>query len=117
MALIVLTAGPADALVVDVHGRSTSISTWTWGDTRRKQTVNGQDIRIDLESGPGIDAMWYECDNPSIRGNIRSNIYVSSGWRTLGTNFAPRTCFKVAWRGADVAGAWTGRLQYQADVA
>lgn len=114
--LVAMAAGPADAVAVDFAGRSSSISSWTWGDTRRVQTAHGQDIRIDLESGPGIDAFWYECTKRNIRGSVRSNIYVSSGWRIIGTDFRPNTCFKIAWRGADATGPWTGRIQFMADV-
>ena len=115
-ALVAMMAGPANALVVSTSGTSTNISSWTIGGTDRHQTASGQDIRIDLTSGPGIDARWYKCTDYGVAGT-RTNIYVSSGWRIVGTDFAADTCFNVGWRGADVVGTWNGQLQYQANVA
>lgn len=115
--LVATMAGPADALVVTEFGGATSISSWSIRTTDRHQTASGQDIRLDLTSGPGIDARWYKCTNHSVVGTVRSNIYVSSGWRNIGTDFAAGSCFHLGWRGADVTGTWQGRLQYQANVA
>lgn len=117
LALVAMMAGPADAYVVSTSGTSTSISAFTYGSTERRQTAANQDIRIDLTSGPGIDARWYKCKNPSVSGPVKTGIYVSSGWRIIGTDFLPDTCFSIAWRGADVVGTWKGQLQYQANVA
>lgn len=115
-ALVAMMTGPADAALVSTYGTSTSISAWSYGGTQRSQTAAGQDIRLNLSSGPGIDAKWYKCGDRGTSGPTRSNIYVSSGWRTIGTDFLPNTCFSLAWRGADVVGTWTGQLQFQVNV-
>lgn len=117
LAVIAALTGPANALVVSTSGTSTSLTQWTISNTDRHQTAAGQDIRLDLTSGPGIDARWFKCTDWSVTGPIRANIYVSSGWRIIGTDFLADTCFNMGWNGADVTGTWTGRLQYQANVA
>lgn len=116
LGVLSVSASPVGAYVASTSGTSTSVTAWRIGSVDRHQrNVFGDDIRIDLESGPGIDARWYKCTDPSVAGGIKSDIYVSSGWREIGRNFAPGACFNIGYRGASATGSWTARLNYQAN--
>lgn len=99
---------PASANSFNTGGSTSSISNFTTGSTSYTQSHSGDDIAFDVTSGIAVDMRWSKCSDSSVHGEIKYNIGVSDGYRTLGTNFLPTTCLHIQFRGFTQTGSFGG---------